>query len=110
MVPVQETSAGMAPAAAGAAPQADAPEVDSPVTQPPDRSEPDAEPPPNEPDNALGSPDFDADVDNFDPAELHDLDEAPSHAHDIEQKIRSTFPGTEFAVLPDPDDEVEGET
>ena len=69
-----------------------------------------AEPPPTEPDAGLGSPEYDADVESFDLAELHALDEAPSHAHDIEQKIRSTFPGTEFAVLPDPDDEAESET
>ena len=69
-----------------------------------------AEPPPTEPDAGLGSPEYDADVESFDLAELHALDEAPSHAHDIEQKIRSTVPGTEFAVLPDPDDEAEGET
>ena len=99
-----------APAPAGTAPPADAPEADSPVTQPLDRSEPEAEPPPTEPDAAFGSPDFDADVDGVDLAELHALDEAPSHAHDIEQKIRSTFPGTEFEVLPDPEDEAEGET
>ena len=99
-----ETSAGMAPAAEAAAP-AGAGEADSPVTQPQDRPEPEAEPP--GPDAGFGPPDFEADIDSFDLAELHALDEAPSHAHDIEQKIRSTFPGTEFAMLPDPDDEVE---
>ena len=104
-----ETSAGMAPAPEPA-PPAGTPQSDSTATQPPDRFEPEAEPPPTEPDAGLGSPDFDADVDGVDLAELDALDEAPSHAHDIEQKIRSTFPGTEFAVLPDPDDEVEGET
>ncbi|MYG98632.1 MAG: hypothetical protein F4144_04080 [Acidimicrobiaceae bacterium] len=98
-----------APAPVGTAPPADPPEADS-VAQPLDRSEPEAEPPPTEPDAAFGSTDFDADVDGVDLAELHALDEAPSHAHDIEQKIRSTFPGTEFEVLPDPEDEAEGET
>ena len=104
--PVAESPA---PASASASPPADAPEMDSPVTQPPDRSEPEAEPPTG-PDAGLEPAEFDADVESFDLAELHALDEAPSHAHDIEQKIRSTFPGTEFAVLPDPDDEAEGET
>ena len=107
-----ETPAGVAPGSAEPAPEtlAGEPEADSPMTQPQDRLEPEAEPPPAEPDAGFGSPDLDADVDSFDLAELHALDEAPSHAHDIEQKIRSTFPGTEFAVLPDPDDEAGGET
>ena len=86
-----------------------------------DRSEPQSETPrsgvspqskpqpPAEPGYGLAPPDLDEEVDGFDLAELHALDEAPSHAHDIEQKIRSTFPGTEFAVLPDPDDEAGGE-
>ena len=42
-------------------------------------------------------------VDDFDLADLHDLVEAPSHAHDIEQKIQAAFPGTEFTLLPDPE-------
>ena len=107
------------PPPASPAAGADAPVArpqDEPGPGPADRSErqsgvsPQPEPPPRaEPDDGLAS-DLDEEVDGFDPAELHALDEAPSHAHDIEQKIRSTFPGTEFAVLPDPDDEVEGET
>jgi DNA polymerase-3 subunit gamma/tau len=94
-------------ASADAAPHADALQAEPPA-QPEDRSEPEAEPLPSEPDPAPGPPDFDAEVD-FDLAELDALDEAPSHAHDVEQKIKSAFPGTEFAVLPDPD-EAETET
>jgi len=104
-----ESSAGMAPPAEPA-PAAGTPGADSSVTQPQDGPAPEAESPSAGPDTGSGSPDFETDIDNFDFAELHALDEAPSHAHDIEQKIRSTFPGTEFAVLPDPDDEAEGET
>ena len=117
-----KASAGPAPAArapaaeaaalipADTAPAADEPEADSPVTQPPGRPEPEAEPPPSGPGAGSGYFGFDTDVDSLDLAELHALDEAPSHAHDIEQKIKSAFPGTEFAMLPDPDDEAEGET
>ena len=121
-----------APASASVSPPAGASGADVPVIEPADQSEqapgpedrsepqPEAPAPPAEPDDGLVPPDLDegvdsgefgeADIDSFDLAELHALDEAPSHAHDIEQKIRSTFPGTEFAVLPDPDDEAEGET
>ena len=42
-------------------------------------------------------------VDDFDLADLDDLVEAPSHAHDIEQKIKATFPGAEITVLPEPE-------
>ena len=42
-------------------------------------------------------------VDGFDLADLDDLVEAPSHAHDIEQKIKATFPGAQLAVLPEPE-------
>ena len=49
-------------------------------------------------------------VDGFDLADLDDLVEAPSHAHDIEQKIKATFPGTELTVLPEPEgDDTGGE-
>ena len=49
-------------------------------------------------------------VDGFDLADLDDLAEAPSHAHDIEQKIKATFPGAELTLLPEPtDDTVAGE-
>ena len=54
------------------------------------------------------SPDFYDEVDSLDLANLDALDEAPSHAHDIEQKIKDAFPGTKFAIMPDPDDD-EGE-
>ncbi|MCY4423555.1 MAG: DNA polymerase III subunit gamma/tau [Acidimicrobiaceae bacterium] len=83
-------------------------EPDSPVAPSQDRPEP--ERPPNEPDAGLEPPDFDDDIDSFDLAELDALDEAPSHAHDIEQKIKSAFPGTLFELLPDPDDEPGSET
>ena len=68
-------------------------------------SMPGESPPPAEPDGGLAPPDLDDEMESFDPAELDALEEAPSHAHDIEKKIRSAFPGTEFAVLPDPDDD-----
>ena len=49
-------------------------------------------------------------VDGFDLADLDDLAEAPSHAHDIEQKIKATFPGAELTVLPEPEgDDTGGE-
>ena len=50
-------------------------------------------------------------VDGFDLADLDDLAEAPSHAHDIEEKIKATFPGTELTLLPEPDgDNAGGQT
>ena len=58
---------------------------------------------PADSDARFGPPDFDAEVDNFDLSDLEALDEAPSHAHDIEQKIKAVFPGTKFAVLADAD-------
>ncbi|MCE2511217.1 MAG: hypothetical protein J4F50_01405, partial [Acidimicrobiia bacterium] len=49
-------------------------------------------------------------VDGFDLADLDDLAEAPSHAHDIEQKIKATFPGAELTMLPEPEgDDTGGE-
>ena len=59
--------------------------------------------PPADSDARFGPPDFDAELDSFDLYDLEALDEAPSHAHDIEQKIKAAFPGTEFAVLADAD-------
>ena len=47
-------------------------------------------------------------VDGFDLADLDDLAEAPSHAHDIEQKIKATFPGAELTMLPPPTDDTGG--
>ena len=41
----------------------------------------------------------------FDLADLHDLTEAPSHAEDIEQKIKEVFPGAELVLLPESDSE-----
>ena len=94
-VPVEEVDA---PSKAEAPPQAEAPpELDAPA-------EPEA------------PPEFDASsdeeaVDGFDLADLDDLAEAPSHAHDIEEKIKATFPGTELTLLPEPDgDNAGGQT
>ncbi len=50
----------------------------------------------------------DEEYDGFDLTDLHDLAEAPSHAHDIEQKIKATFPGAELTLLPDPEDDEDG--
>ena len=123
-------------ASAAVASPAAAPEADAPVPQPQDRPEtapgsedrsepapeaaplqpeaaplqPETLPPSAAADDGLAPTDFDEEVDDFDLAELHALDEAPSHAHDIEQKLKSAFPGTEFGVLPDPDVEAESET
>ena len=122
-------------ASAAVASPAAAPEADAPVPQPQarpetapgseDRSEPPPEaapqpeaaplqpetlPPSAEADDGLAPTDYDEEADDFDLAELHALDEAPSHAHDIEQKLKSAFPGTQFELLPDPDDEAESET
>lgn len=44
-------------------------------------------------------------VDGFDLADLDELAEAPSHAHDIEQKIMAAFPGAELTLLPEPTDD-----
>ena len=87
-------------------PESEAPQPETPQSGVSQQSGPS---PPVEPVDGLAPADFDADVDGFDLAELDALDEAPSHAHDIEQKIKSVFPGTEFAMLPDPGDEAEGE-
>ena len=108
--PAPASTAPAAETPAATAPPADPPGADSTVAPPQHRPEPEAEPPPTEPDAGLSAPDFEADVDGFDLAELQALDEAPSHAHDIEQKLKSAFPGTQFELLPDPDDEAESET
>ena len=74
-----------------------APELDEP---------PEAEAPPE-----LDPPPQEEAVDGFDLADLDDLADAPSHAHDIEEKIKATFPGTELTLLPEPDgDNAGGET
>ena len=74
-----------------------APELDAP---------PEAEVPPE-----LDAPPEEEAVDGFNLADLDDLTEAPSHAHDIEEKIKATFPGTELTLLPEPDgDNAGGET
>ena len=82
----------------GGPPEAEAPpEFDAP---------PEAEVPPE-----LDPPPPEEAVDGFDLADLDDLSEAPSHAHDIEEKIKATFPGTELTLLPEPDgDNAGGET
>ena len=54
-------------------------------------------------------PDHQEGVDSFDLAELHDLVDAPSHADDIEEKIKLTFPGAELTLLPDPDGHDDGD-
>ena len=59
----------------------------------------------------LDAPPEEEAVDGFNLADLDDLAEAPSHAHDIEEKIKATFPGTELTLLPEPDgDNAGGET
>ena len=79
----------------GGPPEAEAPpEFDAP---------PEAEVPPE-----LDPPPPEEAVDGFDLTDLDDLAEAPSHAHDIEEKIKATFPGTELALLPEPDDDNAG--
>ena len=47
-------------------------------------------------------------VDGFDLADLDELAEAPSHAQEIEQKIKATFPGAELTLLPEPDSDDAG--
>ena len=42
-------------------------------------------------------------MDSFDLYDLEALDEAPSHADAIEQKISARFPGTKFGVHADAD-------
>ena len=59
--------------------------------------------PPAYSDARFGPSDFNAEMDSLDLYDLEALDEAPSHADEIEQKIKAAFPGTEFAVLSDPD-------
>ena len=54
-------------------------------------------------------PDEDQSVDDFDLADLLDMADAPSHAHDIEQKIKATFPGAELTLLPDPESDQDGD-
>ena len=82
----------------GGLPEAEAP----PELDPP----PEAEAPPE-----LDPPPEEEAVDGFDLADLDDLAEAPSHAHDIEEKIKATFPGTELTLLSEPDgDNAGGET
>ena len=79
-------------------------------------SEAEAPPALDGPTEAEAPPELDAPpeaeaVDGFDLADLDDLAEAPSHAHDIEEKIKATFPGTELTLLPEPDgDNAGGET
>ena len=111
--PSTPTADAPSPVPVDAAPPAGAAEAGSPVTPFQDRPEPETDPTPNEPEVERSSPGFEADIDDiddFDLAELHALDEAPSHAHDIEQKIKSAFPGTRFELLPDPDLEAGSET
>ena len=90
-----------APPAAGAPPVVNAPaEVAEGSYTRPEGDEPaEADAP-----AAVDAPPEEAEtVDGFDLADLDDLVEAPSHAHDIEQKIKATFPGAQLAVLPEPE-------
>ncbi len=84
-------------------------EVEAPpeLDRPPERDgPPEAGAPP-----ALDTPPEEEAVDGFDLADLDDLADAPSHAHDIEEKIKATFPGTELTLLPEPDgDNAGGDT
>lgn len=83
------------------------PELDGPTEAeaPPELDGPsEAEAPPD-----LDGPPEEEAVDGFDLADLDDLAEAPSHAHDIEEKIKATFPGTELTLLPEPDGENAGD-
>ena len=96
-----ETSAGMAPAPEPA-PPAGTPQSDSTMTQPPERSGPEAEPPPTEPDAGLGSPDFDADVDGVDLAELHALDEAPATPTTSSRRSGRPSPAPSSRCFPTP--------
>ena len=89
--------------AVDALPEVDAPEVEAApeVDAPEADALPEVDAAPEEPET----------VDGFDLADLDDLAEAPSHAHDIEEKIKATFPGTEFTLLPEPGgDNAGGET
>jgi len=71
-------------------------------------ADPAAAAPDEEPDPRPGQADV---AEDYDLADLDDLAEAPSHAHDIEEKIKATFPGTELTLLPEPDgDNAGGET
>ena len=71
----------------------------------------DASPVVEDPPEAAAPPEEAETVDGFDLADLDDLAEAPSHAHDIEEKIKATFPGTELTLLPEPDgDNAGGQT
>ena len=92
-----------APPGLGRPSEADAPSVldGSPEVQAP--RELDAAPEAEAPPEVAAPPEEPETVDGFDLADLDDLAEAPSHAHDIEEKIKATFPGTELALLPEPD-------
>ena len=103
--PAQEEAG---PAAAGASP----PAVVAVAPEPSGASEPsDSSEHATGAAEAVGAPQEEPEtVDGFDLADLDDLVEAPSHAHDIEQKIKATFPGAELTVLPEPEgDDTSGE-
>ena len=113
--PVADLSASEPPddsvgAAAGVEGVVDAPVADLSASEPPDGSVGAAagvEGPAGS-DAGPGSPDFYEEVDSLDLADLDALDEAPSHADDIEQKIKAAFPGTKFGVLPEPGSDPDG--
>ena len=85
--------------------QVDAPLEDEEVDAPLEDEEVDAPPEEEEVD---APPEDEEIVDGFDLADLDDLAEAPSHAHDIEQKIKATFPGAELTLLPESTDDTAG--
>lgn len=102
---------GPAPSASDVGPAA-APalaEEDSHDPPPVDAGEPNAQESPVADDHAPDTTVAHDDTDGFDIADLDNLVEAPSHAQDIEQKIKAAFPGTEFALLSDPAESQEGQ-
>lgn len=56
--------------------------------------------PPHPTENPAGVHAYD---DEYADIDLESLDDAPSHAHDIEQKIKAAFPGAQLVTLPEPD-------
>ena len=85
--------------------EVDAPPEEARVGEPPEAVQVDA---PLEDEEVDAPPEDEEIVDGFDLADLDDLAEAPSHAHDIEQKIKATFPGAELTLLPESTDDTAG--
>ena len=85
------------------APPGEAPAASSP---PPGEAPAASSPPPGEAPAASSPPPAvadaaEADIADFDLSDLDDLTDAPSHAADIEAKIKQVFPGSEVELLPD---------